>query len=159
MIKALSTVILLLFVIPLDLSFAQGAVKGVKIYSGYLYQRGANPKASDMQCSVEFDSPFSFSRQSVSVLPDHLTYFIRFKNAPQFSKFVIIIYTNDDEEYVIDPSSEGKQVGINDEHHIFDSYLIYEILGSEINHLEIASTSGKDKGKYVLDQVEVHDNK
>jgi hypothetical protein len=188
MIKAFFTVILLLFMVPIDLSFAQVAPEGSKIYSGYLHQYDAKNKASfwhalfgakspkkedvvlDSQCSVEFQGPISSSHQPVAVMPEELTYLIRFKNGPQFSqadsikekdafeKFSIKIYTNDDEEYSIDPDAEGKQVGINDEHHIFDSYLIYLILGSDINHLEIVSSSDDDQDKYVLDKLEVHDN-
>jgi len=175
--KVLSAVILLLFLISADLSFSQGAPRGIKIYSGYLHQFGVKNKTSfwhelfgakssaqgevvpDSQCSIEFQSPVSFSHQSVAVIPSALTYFIRFKNGPQeFGKFIIKIYTNDDEEYSIDPDAEGKQVGINDGHHIFDAYLIYLILGTDINRLEIVSLSGEDKDKYVLDKLEIQDN-
>ena len=176
MIKALSTGILLLSLLPVDMSLAQAGPGAVKIYSGYLYEQGVKPKGSfwhalfgpkvpkrdvvaqDMQCSIEFHSSVSFSYQAVTVVPEKLTYFIRFKNEPRFPKFNIKIYTNDDQDYTIDPDSEGKQVGLNDEHHIFDSYLIYVILGSSINHLEIVSTSGGVPDKYILDKVEIHDN-
>jgi hypothetical protein len=178
MIKAFSTVILLLFLIPADLSFAQVNAGGTKIYSGYLHHYSVKGKRSfwqvlfgtkphpqeevvhDRQFSIEFKSPVSFNHQSVSVLPEQLTYLIRFKNGPgsSFEKFIIKIYTNDDEEYSIDPASEGKQVGINNEHHIFDSYLMYLILGSNIDHLEIMSSSAGEKDKYVLDKLEIRDN-
>lgn len=188
MIKAFLTASLLLFLVPVDLSFAQGTPGGSKIYSGYLHQYDTKNKGSfwhalfgpkspkkeevvlDRQCSVEFQGPISFSHQPVSVIPEELTYLIRFKNGSQpsqsnsikekdtFDKFSIKIYTNDDEQYSIDPDAEGKQVAINDEHHIFDSYLIYLILGSDINHLEIVSSSADDQDKYVLDKLEVHDN-
>jgi len=180
MIKVFSTVILLLFLISADQSFAQGA-KGIKIYSGYLYQQNVQHKTSfwhgifgvkspkkveavhDRQCFIEFRSPVSFSHQTVAVIPEQLTYVIRFNDGARpsqgaFEKFIIKIYTNDDEEYSIDPDAEGRQVGINDEHHIFDSYLIYLISGSDINHLEIVNPSGNDQDKYILDKLEVHDN-
>ena len=79
----------------------------------------------DRQCSIEFRSPISFSHQSVAVIPEELTYFISFKNGPRssqansikekdvFEKFIIKIYTNDDEEYSIDPDTDGKQVGLS----------------------------------------------
>jgi len=176
MIKALSAVILLLFIVPADLSFAQSDAGGSKIYSGYLHQYVKNeasfwhtifgassPKKEeviyDSPCSIEFKSTISFSHQEVSVIPERLTYFIRFKNGPPpFEKFVIKIYTKDDEDYSIDPATEGKQVGISGEHHIFDTYLIYLILGTNIDHLEIVSSRGDNQDKYVLDKLEIHDN-
>jgi len=175
-IKAFFTVILLFFLIPAGLSFAQLENEGPsKIYSGYWHQYPSKSKVSfwhslfgkksakqwddiyDRQCSVEFKSPTSFSHEPVSQLPGQLTYFIKFKNVA-FKKFIIKIYTNDDQEYSIDPDAEGKQVGINDAHHIFDSYLIYLILGQDIDHLEIASPAGNDKSKYVLDKLEIQDD-
>jgi hypothetical protein len=161
--------------IPADLSFAQETSGAVKIYSGYLYQVN-KPKVSiwhslfgpqshkqeaspqDRECSIEFHSAVSFQYDAVTVVPKKLTYFIKFKNEPPFSKFNIKIYTNDEEDYTIDPDSEGRQVGLNDEHHIYDAYLIYLILGSNINHIEIVSASSRDQDKYVLDKVEIHDN-
>ena len=189
MIKAFSTVILLFFLIPADLSFAQSENDWAsKIYSGYLHQYAPKSRgtfwraffgkkstkqegdAHDRQCSIEFKSPISFSHQSVYQLPNELTYFIKFKNVGElsqdnsikekdvFEKFIIKIYTNDDQEYSIDPYAEGKQVGINDEHHIFDSYLIYLILGPDIDHLEVVSSAGDDKGRYVLDKLEIQND-
>jgi hypothetical protein len=175
MIKVFFAIILIALVTPVELTFAQGAPRGIKIYSGYLQlgdtSKGAfwrslfgvkSPKPEevdhDRQCTIEFQSPVSFSSQSVDIIPEQLAYFIRFKNEPRFSKFIIKIYTNNDEEYTIDPDSEGKQVGINDEHHILDSYLIYLILGTGINHLEIVSPSGNGQDKYVLDKLEIQDN-
>jgi len=189
MIKAFPRVILLFFLIPSCLSLAQEASGGSKVYSGYLHQYVVKTQPSfwhslfgapahkqeeilqDRQCSVEFKSAVAFSHESVSVVPGKLSYFIRFTNsglasksepikgADAFDKFVIKIYTNDDQEYLIDPQSEGKQVAIDGEHRIFDQYLIYLILGTSIDHLEIISSIGGDKpDKYVLDKLEVHDN-
>ena len=178
MVKAFFAVILLCLLVPVDLSWAQASPKGIKIYSGHLYQKDTNTEASfwhslfgvqsskrtevvgDRQCSIEFRSPISFSHQSVTVLPDQLTYVIRFQKDPPSSleNSAINIYTNDDEEYSIDPNSEGKQVGINDEHHLFDAYLVYLILGQNIDHLEFVTSSGAGQNKYVLDKLEVHDN-
>jgi len=161
MIKAFSAFILL-FLIPAGLIFAQGSPEGIKIYSGYLNQKGKayqhGPDADRKSCSIEFDSPVAFSHQSVSDIPGQLSYFIRFKNGPGFSKFIIKIFTDSEEEYTVDPDSEGKQVGINDEHHIFDAYLIYLILGTDIDHLEVINSIGNKPERYVLDKVEVHDN-
>jgi len=155
MIKALSAVIILFLLIQVEVAHAQGAaVGGIKTYSGYFYQKKS--VFQDKSCSIEFKSPVSFSRQAVSVIPEQLSYFVRFKNAA-FQKFLIKIYANDGEEYSIDPDAEGRQVGINDEHHIADDYLIYLILGTDIHHLEIVSPSGDAKGKYVLDKLEIRD--
>ena len=120
-------------------------------------------------CSIEFKSPIPFSHQPVTAIPESLTYLIKFNKdggtqtdsikENGFEKFVIKIYTNNDDEYTLDPNAEGKQVGIDDEHHIFDSYLIYLILGSTIDHLEIVNPSGRDgQKKYVLDKLEIHDH-
>jgi hypothetical protein len=187
MIKTFLTAIILLFLIPAEFSFSQAAPVSIKIYSGYLHHN-VKSKASlwhtlfgarsdkqeevlyDRQCWVEFKSPVSFLHRPVVIMPERLTYFIRFKNGLQSSpanalkengpsgKIIIKIYTNDDQQYSLDPGSEGKQVGINDGHHIFDAYLIYLILGSTIDHLEITSPSGEDHDKYVLDKLEIQDN-
>jgi len=189
MIKAISTVILLLFLMPSGISLAQEPPASIKIYSGYLHFYRAKNKHSfldylffsrlqnqeevdqEQQCSIEFRSSVPFSQEEVSVVPEKISYFIKFKNSHAsdsdsssqknnpFDKFMIIIYTNDDEEYSIDPEAEGKQIGIGDEHHIFDSYLIYTILGKAITHLEIVNPSGhNDQNKYILDKVEVRNN-
>ena len=151
--KAFLAIVLLVLLAPLDLPFAQEVPKGVKIYSGYLFQHGAKKTSL---CTIEFHSPVSFSHESVAVIPEELTYFIKFKNDPAFGKFLIKVFTGYDEEYTIDPDSEGKQAGINDEHHIFDQYLIYVILGSDITHLELISPVN-NQAKYVLDKLEIHD--
>ena len=166
-IKAISIVALVFLWLPVQGSLAQTPPKGVKIYSGYLHHYGPRthdsfwhvfwgkktPKEGevdyDSQCSIEFDGPLAFTHQSVASIPDRLSYFIKFKNGPlssvssdfsqkgAFDKFLIKIYTNDEEEYDINyavdspigPEAEGKQIGLHDEHHIYDSYLIYLILG------------------------------
>lgn len=187
--KVISAVILLFLVIPIDSSFAQKENDWAsKIYSGYLHQNNASNKGSlwhalfgkksipkkedgsQWQCSVEFNSPVSFTHQLVTQLPDELTYFIKFKNGSQnskgnsvkegclFKKFTIEFYTNDDQEYSIDPDAEGKQIGINDEHHIYDSYMIYLILGQTIDHLEIVSSSRDEKDRYILDKLEIRND-
>lgn len=178
MFKAFSTVILLLVLMPVNVSFAQSKddYGSSKIYSGYLHQHQDKIKGSlwhtlfgnkaskqnkqdapDSQCTIEFKSPISFAHQMVAQLPEELSYFIKFNNG-YFKKFIIKIYTNDDEEYTIDPDAEGKQVGINDEHHIFDSYLIYLILGQDIDHLEVVGPSEDDKDKYILDKLEIRND-
>jgi hypothetical protein len=101
-------------------------------------------------------------------VPKEISYIVKFKttgdtvvdNAALKRKFVINIYTNDDQQYSIDPDEEGAQIGPNDVHQITDSYLIYLILGKDsINHIEIASPSPDlMKDKYVLDKFEIHDN-
>lgn len=68
---------------------------------------------------------------------------------PSFEKFIIKIYTNDEEEYSITPEPDGK---------LFDAYLIYLLLGRDINHLEVISASGSEQDKYILETVEIHDN-
>jgi hypothetical protein len=169
---------------PIDFTSAQEGSGGVKIYSGYLHQYsvkkasfwqslfGSKPPQQekihqDRQCAVEFVSQSPFSQQSVSVIPDKLSYLIKFKDLggsgkidpskENFEKFTIKIYTKYDDEYTIDPDSEGNQVGVNEEHHIYDSYLIYLILGSGIDHLEVTSATGRDK--YLLDKLEILENK
>jgi len=162
-----------------------GGPGGVKIYSGYLRQYSPGSEMSfwkglfgmspsqkgkeiqERQCSVEFKSPVSFSHQPVDILPKQLTYMVTFKNEPfppedksikpkdDFGPFLIKVYSDDDQEYTLDPRAEGKQIGINEEHPIFDSYLIYLVLGSKIDHIEIVSTSGVDLDKYLLDKLEV----
>jgi len=94
-------------------------------------------------------------------VPDYLTYLVRFMNPPTipkgkpvkvkdvFEKFIIKIYTVDDQEYSITPDSQRK---------VFDSYLIYLILGGNISRLELVSTLPGVNDRYVLDTSEVHDN-
>ena len=180
MIKIFSAVILLFFLISADLTFAQGISGGIKIYSGCLHKNNVKSNGGfwhslfgvksskqeeffpDRQCAVEFKSPVSFSHQSVAMVPESLSYFVRFINTSRssranavkekgaFGKYIIKIYTNGEQEYSLDPDSGDK---------IFDSYLIYLILGSDINRLEVVSISGvNEHGKYVLDKSEVHNN-
>jgi hypothetical protein len=186
MIKFFSAVILLFLLMPVNPSFAQASTGGIKVYSGYFHQFKVEsqntfwhslfsptfPKQDnivpDMECTIEFKSPIPFHRQPVTEVPKELSYIVKFKNTREVvldnsalkRKFIINIYTNDDQEYSIDPEAEGGQIGLNEEHHIVDSYLIYLILGTgNINHLEIASPSPDlIKDKYVLDKFEIHDN-
>jgi hypothetical protein len=171
-------VILLFLLLPLDFSFAKSHDDWArKIYSGYLHQDnvknhasfwrallGKKPPKHDAdvsvrRCSIEFKSPIPFSHQLVAEMPAELTYFIRFNPpVPSFHQLTIKIYTNDDEEYSIDPAAEGKQAGINDEHHLFDPYLVYLILGQDINHLEVINSSGDENDKYVLDKLEIQNH-
>ena len=174
MIKGFTTVILLFFLFPVGLSSAQSQEDwATKDYSGYLLQDHLKthqslwhlifkkkvhqaPLVHNWFCSVEFKSPISFTHQSVAQLPEEISYFIKFKNGEQFfKKFIIKIYSNDDQEYLIDPDGEGRQIGVSDEHHIYDPYLIYLLLGSEINHLEIVNQADDGKDKYVLDKLEI----
>jgi len=158
MIKAFPTLILLFLLIPFHVSFGQTPNDWAsKVYSGYLHQdkKKAKEDLSQVQCSIEFKSPIPFTHQVVNQLPQELSYFIKFKNSFRFKDFAIVIYSNDGQDFTIDPEAEGKQVGINDEHHIYDTYLIYLILGENINHLEIVSTSQQDKDRYILDKVQV----
>jgi len=177
MIKVYSAVILSFLLVTSSFSFAQSKEHGAsKTYSGYFHQSTLKSKGSfwqqffgkkpvkqeqpvnDRQCFLEFKSPVSFAHQPVIQVPDKLAYVIRFEgHARPFEKFIIKIYSNDDQEYEIDPNAEGKQVGINEEHHIFDTYLIYLILGQGIDHIEIVSPSGDSQGKYVLDKSEIRD--
>ena len=168
MIKAFSVAILLLSLMSFDLSFAQTAPEGVKIYSGYLHHFSSKKNTSfwhtlvggkpskqedillDKQCSVEFKSSVPFSYRTVAVMPEELTYSVKFKDKVPFEKFEIKIYTKDGEEYPIDPDADGK---------IFDGYLIYLILGTDIHHLEIVPLSAEEQpDRYVLDKLEVRDN-
>ncbi len=187
MIKEISAVILLFFLIQFYPGTARSEDdQASKIYSGYFHQIDHDRKGSlwhnlfgqhsgkqeadfpDRQCSVEFKSPVSFTHQQVTQMPDELGYFIRFKDVGKrgngingngvFEKFFIKVYTNDDQVYTIDPQDEGKQVGIEDEHHIFDSYLIYVVLGQDIDHLEVVGPGGEVKGRYILDKLEVQDD-
>jgi hypothetical protein len=170
------TGILLLFWVCADVSFAQGQNDWAsKTYSGHWHQAKTRNMASMWQalfskrnaqlkedasakiCSIEFKSPVSFLHEMIGQLPEELTYHVRFKNGT-LKKFIIKIYTNDDEEYTLDPDAEGNQIGINDEHHIFDTYLIYLILGQDINHLEVADPQGNDQDKYILDKLEIHND-
>jgi len=159
--------------------------KHKKIYSGYLHEYNLKIKkpfwkaifsptfpkqeeiAYDMQSFVEFRSPVSFAHQPVTEIPRELTYTIRFSNSEEFSrdfaineriafeKPLIKIYTDDDQEYTIDPSEEGKQLHSAQEHHITDTYLVYLILGGGINHIEVVSTMAHVHDKYILDQLEI----
>jgi len=182
MIKALLAVILLFILMPAHCVFAQETPGGSKTFSGYFHQSILKNKGSfwhslfggkastegevveEKQCFAEFKSPVPFSRLAVAVLPEALTYSIRFKDSRSssqgdlakekdaFEKSIIKIYTNDDQEYSIVPNSERK---------IFDSYLIYLIMSSDIDHLEIVSTSAQEKegqDRCVLDKVEIHNN-
>lgn len=188
MVKVSSTVILIFLFISVNLTLAHAGQGYVKAYSGYYHNISLKTKRPfwhiffsssfprqeevlhDRKCIIEFKSPIPFSNQTVTVVPEKLTYLIKFKNSgapaqggPKMKKApfknpVINIYTIDDQEYTIDPGAEGKQVGISGEHHIFDSYLIYLILGSEIDHIEVASSSTDVKDKYVLDKYEIHNN-
>ena len=158
MVKVFTAVILLFLLMAVDLSYAQTSPKGIKIYSGCLFQKKI--VVHDSQCSIEFISPIPFSHRSVAVLPEELTYSIRFhdsyrskksdpiKEKGVFDKFIVKIYTNDDEEYRMGTGMQGK---------IFDSYLIYLILGQDINHFEIVSASGDGQDRYVLDQLKTQD--
>lgn len=172
MIKVFFTGILLLVLLPAEWSIAQEPLGHVKIFSGYLHKHAARgktslwhalfgPKSSRQEqvdqnrgCSIEFLNPDGFSHEPSDVIPRQLSYLIKFKNAG-FDKFTIKIYTNDGDDYSIDPNAEGGQVGINDEHHVFDSYTIYLILGTDINHLEIVTPAGDEGDKYVLDKLEI----
>ena len=165
----------ILFVLLLGFSvssFAQADQGSLKVYSGYLHLRAEHQSTTiwhalfgaraakkpvvdqDRQCAIEFHSPTRFTHQSADVIPQELTYFIKFKKAG-FERFEIKVYTNDGEDYTIDPNAEGRQVGVNDAHHIFDSYLIYLILGSDINHLEVVTPAGDEGDKYILDKLEI----
>ena len=185
MVKVFFAFIFTLFLITIDPFYAQsGDIGNSKIYSGYLHLDPARMRTSlwqaiwgrkpahheqdqeDRQCFIEFKSPLPFFHESVAALPDKLTYWIRFKNGHEgisgavkgedlFKKFIIIIYTDDEESFPVDPDAEGKQIGVAGEHHIFDPFLIYLILGQKIDHLEIISTSNDQKDKYVLDKLEI----
>jgi len=175
--KTFSTAVILLILMPVNMSFAQSQHDwSSKIYSGYLHQhqdkskdsfwhtlfghQPANPKNEDVpdsQCTIEFKSPVPFAHEMVVQQPEELSYFIKFKNGVH-KRFIIKIYTDDDEEYSIDPDAEGRQVGVNDEHHIFDAYLIYLILGQDIDHLEVVGPSEDDKDKYILDKLEIRND-
>ncbi len=169
MFKVFSASVLLFLLIPVDFSFAQSRDDWAsKTYSGYLHQDQKD--VHDRQCFIEFKSPVPFTHQLIAQVPEELTYSISFKDSGKisqgnsikgkgaFEKFVIKIYTNDGQEYSIDPDAEDKQIGTNDEHHIFDSYLVYLILGQDINHLEVVSLSGRGKDKYVLDKLEIRND-
>src|SRR5665213_3069025 len=110
-------------------------------------------------CSIEFKSPLAFAHESVTQMPDELAYVIKFKDGPGvFKKFIIKIYTNNGEDYTVDPDEAGKEIGSNGDHHIFDTYLIYLILGQDINHFEIISRDGNNNDKYILDQWEIRND-
>lgn len=176
--KNFSAIIFLLFLLSGDLSYAQLNGGVIKIYSGSLHKDNSKSHQSflnalfgerppreqldrDMVCSLEFQCPTGAFPQPVVVIPDQLTYFIRFNNPQQknvLGKYIIKIYTNDGEEYLLDPNTEGKGAGLKKEHHIYDPYLIYLILGQDINHFEIVSSSGDSKDKYVLDKLEIKDD-
>jgi hypothetical protein len=100
------------------------------------------------------------------VVPEELTYFIKFSTSkgagPQqdnvLGKFIIRIYANDGEEYLLDPNDGAKQAGPKGEYHLYDSYLIYLILSQGVHHVEIVSVSGKGQDGYVLDKLEINDD-
>ena len=151
---------ILLVSLPLSHCLAQSDGGYKKAYSGYLLARAGWNKMKlhqESQCSVEFHIPPEFTKGSSYVLPERLSYFIKFKN-PGFEKFFIKVYTNDGQDYTIDPYAEGSQVNINDEHHIVDSYLIYLILGTSIGRLEIQSSAGEEGDRYILDKLVVGRN-
>lgn len=188
MARVTSAVILSFFLLAVNQSFAQKLIGGSKVFSGPLHHFSVESKkpfwhvflsksfpkqdiiVKDWQCFIEFKSPIPFSNQSVSVLPEHLNYRVKFRNDPisspadlinendVFEKYIIKIYSTDDQEYTIDPQAEGQKTDINGEHQIFDSYLIYLILGKEIDHIEILGASG-NQDKYVLDKLEIHNNR
>jgi len=178
MIKSIGVVILLLFLTAALTSFAQNIPGGSKVYSGFLHR--VNPKLKnslwhslfggasilpeeileDQQCSLEFKSTASFLQKSVALIPEKITYSLKFNHQQKdaFKNYVINIYTDDDQEYSIDPHSDASQHGVSNEHTIFDSYLKYVILGTSISHIDIISTAGgNDQEKYVLDKLEIQD--
>ena len=173
----LSVVIFLLFFITGNLSYAQSN-DATKTYSGYLHKDAPAHRSflgsifgqkstkeavdHDRECSLEFRYPAAFAAQPPVELPGKIAYFVRFKNlkgketgVPK--RFIIKIYANDEQEYLLDPNAASKKTGPNGEHYFSDMYLKYLVLGGDINHIEIISTSGDNKGKYVLGQVEIND--
>lgn len=173
MIKSLFAVIFLLFVTAFNIPAAQASVEGIKIYSGFLHQTTIHkrpfwdvffskdfPKQDaadqDRSCAIEFRSPYLYSDQPVAQVPGSLTYVVKFKGEPAFKKFFIKIFSNDDQEYIIDPATEGKTIGLGGEHHLTDDHLIFLILShDEISHMELISAEGNTNDKYVLDQLEI----
>ncbi len=160
MTRKLSTVIFLLLLISGDLSYAQWNGETSKIYSGYLHSGRSSKEKVDYSraCSLEFWCPAASILRPPAVIPEKLTYFVRFKQKNVLGKFVIKIYANDGEEYSFDPNAEGQQEGPNGEYHLYDTYLIYLILGQDINRFEIVSSLGNVKDKYVLDKLEINDD-
>jgi len=161
------------------LSYAQGDGMVTKIYSGRLHQDNSKDHSflnsifggksskkdnnEEATATLEFKSPSSLAHQPMVEVPVALTYWVKFRRAQDPSsqrkdvlgKFVVKIYTNDGEDYLLDPNAEGQPAGPDGEFHTYDSYLIYLMLGQDINHFEIVSVSGDIKGKYVLDKLEI----
>jgi len=155
MIKKFFAGIFLLLLIPGNLSYAQLSGASTMIYSGSFHtKKQAYP---DRTCSLEFHGPFSHSHQPPVVVPEELTYFIKFSTSkgagPQqdnvLGKFIIRIYANDGEEYLLDPNDGAKQAGPKGEYHLYDSYLIYLILSQGVHHFNLDIT-GLQPGVYIL---------
>jgi hypothetical protein len=174
-------VVFLLLLMLGTFAYAEGSATSTRVYSGYLHKYnskshrsflgaifGAKPAPEQVNqdniCSLEFRCPASNPRQPTVVVPEALTYFIRFSapKGPSFQqdnvsgKLIIKIYANDGEEYLLDPDSEGKKDGLKGEHHLYDMYLIYLILSQSINHFEVVSVSASSQDIYVLDKLEIN---
>jgi hypothetical protein len=168
----------LFFLLSGPLSYAQWDGRVTKIYSGYLHKDnkdhsflgsifGRKPSPKDMDeevsASLEFQCPAPHAHQPLVVVPETFAYGVKFRSSKGHSlerkdvlgKFVIKVYTNDGEEYLLDPNTEGEQAGPGGKYHIDDSYLIYLMLGQDIHHFEIVSVSEAIKDKYVLDKLEI----
>jgi hypothetical protein len=175
MIKKSFAFVLLLCTLVFNQPLAQAATESKKVYSGYLHQLALHKKpfwqvfgskdfpkqdAIDFNrsCTIEFDYPDGYSNQQVVKIPRKLKYILRFKGEPAFKKYVIHVFSNDFQDYTIDPLTEGKDNGIEGEHHFSDAHIIYMILShAEVDHLEIASADDETKAKYVLDKFEIHE--
>jgi hypothetical protein len=156
MIKKLSTGFFLLLLILGNLSYAQSGGASTRIYSGYLHTKKQVDR--DKTCSLAFKCPASNFHQVTVVVPEALTYSISFKQENVLGKFIIKVYANDGEEYLVDPNIEAQQAGRAGEHHLYDAYLIYLILNQGIHHFEIISVSGTNPEKYVLDKLEINED-
>ncbi len=199
-----SIAISLCLLMPTGLSYAQSYGVITKVYSGYLHKnnkhhkpflkalfsRRSSPEGnvdSGLLCSLEFRCPASPSHQSPTIIPGELTYFIGFKNDSQsprknpfiekdiLKKFVIKIYTKDDQEHTLDFNAEIKEAAqeasvapygpdilnpgqrVKVERHVYDPYLIYLILGQDIHRVEIVSAVPEAQEAYVLDNLEINE--
>ena len=105
--KIFSVIILLFLFISFYSPMAQAGTRCVKIYSGYLHKINLKNKEGflhtlrgflfpdkgfiehGMQCSIEFKSPFAFFSQSITNLPDKLSYTISLRKALKFPVLII----------------------------------------------------------------------